>query len=521
MALVDDSGLQAKVNERWRQFPKLYLPKQLIPLLGYTATSVLAHLQWEFSEGNRLQEQADGKMALRQSIVEMAKFIACPSRTLLGKKGAMQRLLDLKLVFSHKPSHGRDRSTLWLLNYDRIDSLLTVADALCLSPSPEAWQTWKIENPVLFKKFSSLAWNDIEKSLPFNVQPQMPQRNSSVACDEIHQMPEGKNTGACDEIHQMPCDENHQMNKKRDKEEKKTEAKASEQPSAGDGVFESSSMEKKPLTVKSEGQKKAPFRPDPFIEHWNTLPHVPKCRPKTKTYEFCRKFFEAHRQYKAGECKGFMLTEDIRQKIKLDKINKRPEEATIRPEKEMYAHIEQAALAYDPKYAPINKQWLGRSLKDFLYRDGQYGKTGTISLFLKKITSPPLPIEDDSYETLINNADDWELEIAESIKKVYLIANGRSMDDDLSLPELKKALSIANKIALEYTKIPTDRISIFANHFPDYREFMVWWKNYCEEHVWQGMPITALDTSKDMWRRFVDHVSNDIGWHLFEGTRVH
>lgn len=256
-----------------------------------------------------------------------------------------------------------------------------------------------------------------------------------------------------------------------------------------------------------------------WVEFWNSLPFVPKCRPGTQAYAHCRSLFEAHLRYEAGQCRGFMLTEDVQKKLRLAKINKKPEGRMLRTEGEMFDHIKQAALAYNPRYAPLNKKWLG-TLENFLYRDGKWSKGGTGSYFLEKIAYPPALIEDESYQTIIDNADDWELDVAESIKRVYFIACGRDENSQLTLSELKSALSIARKIAEKYTEIPTDRLSILANHFPDYRAFMEWWRNYCEDHVWEGMPITALDPSKDMWRRFVDFVNSDIGWDIFTGGRI-
>ena len=64
------------------------------------------------------------------------------------------------------------------------------------------------------------------------------------------------------------------------------------------------------------------------------------------------------------------------------------------------------------------------------------------------------------------------------------------------------------------------RVDILASHFGDWREFMQWWMRYTEDHIWEGMPITAMDVGKNMWRAFVDFVSNDIGYHLISGRRV-
>lgn len=255
-----------------------------------------------------------------------------------------------------------------------------------------------------------------------------------------------------------------------------------------------------------------------WVEFWNSLPHVPKCKPGSKAYNKAKAFFAAHHRYEAGQCRGFMLTKDVRKKLRLDKINKHPEDVTHRPDAEMYAHIEQAALAYYPTYAPVEKKWLG-GLDNFLYINGEWSKMGTRSYFLERVAFAPQLIEDNSYQKMIDKADDWELDIVEAIKHVYFVACRRDKAEQLSLSEFKSALIIARKIAEKYIEIPTDKVSILAHHFSDYSAFVTWWKNYCEEHVWDGMPLTALDPTKDMWRRFIDYVSDDIGFNILTGER--
>ena len=63
-------------------------------------------------------------------------------------------------------------------------------------------------------------------------------------------------------------------------------------------------------------------------------------------------------------------------------------------------------------------------------------------------------------------------------------------------------------------------VGIFAHHFGFYDQFLEWYERFAEDQLWEGMPMSAFHPSKDLWRRFVDFVSADIGYDLFTGERV-
>ena len=266
-------------------------------------------------------------------------------------------------------------------------------------------------------------------------------------------------------------------------------------------------------------------RKSTWVEFWNTLPNVPKCREGTAAYDFSRRFFDAHQHYQVGEVAGFVLTDDEKKRIHLKRINKIPKEPLlekglpIRSDEEMERHIRQAALAYDSKYAPIKKEFLG-GLPQFLYVDGRYNSGGIFSRFLRYVDVAPLLVEDASYEQILKNAQDYELYIIDRIEEMYLRANGRDLEGELTLPELKRALFIAKRIGDEYLKIPLDRHSILAHHFPDYKHFVDWWKSFCSDHLWNGMPINSFDISKDLWRKFIDNTNRDLGYNIMTGERM-
>lgn len=283
---------------------------------------------------------------------------------------------------------------------------------------------------------------------------------------------------------------------------------------------------KKYLFQKKPTETSATPRRCKYVDYWNTLDHVPKCRYGTKAYAFARRFFAAHRRYQAGEVKDFMLTEDVRERIHLDRVNKIPpnplvagvDKYPIRSDEEMKRHIRQAALAYDPKYAPFDKKFLG-TLPNFLYRDGRYSRTGTLSLFLEKVDRAPFVLEDASYDTLLDNASDLELKFVGAIRDLYYLANNRDRRSDLDLRELKTALFVARQIIAAYDDMPIRNSGTLIHHFPTHKRFLDWWKAYCEDHVWEGMPISALGTTKNMWRGFLNYVAADMGYDLITGKR--
>lgn len=247
----------------------------------------------------------------------------------------------------------------------------------------------------------------------------------------------------------------------------------------------------------------------PYVEYWNTLPHVPKCRYGTKSYVVAKNFFAAHRKFKAGETTGFVLTKDERQKINLAKLNEVPKDAKrigskqvpVRSDEEMFEHIRTAALAYDPKHAPFSKKHLG-NLRSFLYQDGRFNKTGTVSYFLRYVSEPPRVIEDESYQALVNNATEDEMYVIRIVCNLYNISNNKEENTFIVYRDFKVAMGIARRIIKEYDKIREN--TPYIPTIGSIEEFMDYWKSVCVEIIWDDMPLSAFDISKNLWRRFIN-----------------
>lgn len=255
--------------------------------------------------------------------------------------------------------------------------------------------------------------------------------------------------------------------------------------------------------------------PDPYVEHWNQQPHVPKCGIGTKSYEQARAFFAAHRRYAVGVEPRWFLPPEYGKETGLAKINgeaaaQRGDRPRFRKDAEIFAHIETAALAYDPGHHPQDKKYLGRSLPAFLYN--QYSKRhGQASLFLQFIHEPALPLED--VETLIwERLDTEEKALVNQIEEIYLGTGGKTRA--LTQKEMGQAVGIATAILKR-----CERLDISHNpYFKGVKQFLHEWQRFCEEEVmnWPDMPITALHPGKDLWRRYVDWMESEIKRPVFD-----
>lgn len=400
--------------------------------------------------------EQDGVLWHKQNM-EQTRYHTALSPAILRR--AKKELLDEGLISIRQEQSG-DRTAWWSVNLEKLLRFLQFAEALRLAERPDAvtlpqWKKWAAKNQDIVKEFRHL-WPRL---------PEVEVRKTFIA--------------------------------------------------------------KKPTTPKSAPAVSRLSIRCRYVDYWNEMDHVPKCRPGTKSYAFAREFFAAHRKYQAGQHAKFMLTEDVQKRINLKKVNAIPadvkrvgeKQTPVRSDAEMKKHIRMAAKAYDPKYAPLKKDWLG-NLSNFLYRDGQFNKNGTSSFFLERLTSPPQLIEDESYEHLLEQAEDFELDFLKALQRLYNSANDRERNESFTLAELKSGLSVVRKILKEYAHIPVDEIGILNHHFADYSSFIEWWEGYCEDHLWQGMPITAFAPGKDLWRKFVYFVSADIGFNILTGERV-
>lgn len=487
---------------------KLILEKAYIPLLGEASTRLLMHLCNSLENGYR-NIVHDGKGWHKQSLEWMSHHTQIPYNSL---RRARDVLVEVGLVEVCQ-SNRCDRTTLWRVCDDVFLRFAAFAHARFPATRPTNGETlpayleWCKQNPTIYDEFKHLCPDEDQQLIEA---VQAPKMGSSI------------------------CPKSQFVDK--NNSEQRTEPTPLETTALSSDDFaiylDSIKRTKEPSTpldarTHIPEKPKRQTRPDKYVEHWNQQPHVPKCAIGTKSYEKARDFFRAHRHYRAGEL-DFGVDKEERKRLQLHKLNRVPANPKydgarnpVRPDSEMLEHIELAALVFHPDFAPVNKKVLPRSLPHFLYNP--FSKRGASSIFLEKLLcNPPAPSENASVENLLDGADEQELEALEYVKRVYYLTNGRSPEQDLNLAELKEALSIVRNILRRHAEIPVERVPIFARHFGDFRWFLEWWENYMEDQVqnWAGMPITALNTNKDLWRRFVDFVSEDISYHLFTGERV-
>lgn len=439
---------------------KLILLKAYSALLGLKATTLLTHLCNSIEQEFRVENK--GAFVWHKQNLEWMSYQTTLSKSSLRKA---RDLLIKEGFLEIKQSASCDRTTLWRIRQKKLTRFYVFSHALRLIDRPNPlwtkWENWAKDNKKLIQEFQHLAPDLFYK-------------------EDLSDIPVIKRT-------------------------KPIPIKAS--------VI--ADLKRSQRVVEDKKQVKA----CKYVEHWNSLPHVPKCKIGTKNYEIARKFFRAHKNYQAG-FKLFVLTKDEQIRISLHKINMVPKGVKYRTDKQMFKHIELAALSYNPDYGPQKKDWLPRSLSSFLFNafSKKYGQT---SLFLERLyLAKPQPLSEITYEGISDKMTEQEAKAVDIIKRVYYLANNKPRHQELSLTELKQALTITRNIFKQYLRIPVDAIAIFANHFGSIWEFMKWWENYVEDHTWQGMPLIALDPSKNLWRAFTDFVSDDIGYNLFTGKRL-
>lgn len=468
---MDLSGLMESLHDNSN---KLVIFKAYVPLLGFKATVLLGQLCTIADSCVQICTDEDGHVWYQQSIQWMARQTALSES---GLRRAKQVLLDLGLIYVRQTASS-DRTTLWRVNREKFSRLAAFAHALHYATNPDnsetihIWIEFANKNPDIVEEFRPLyprlnqymsASAPIRRECP---QPDLQTGNGPKLRDHV--------------------------------------------------VFKKQKVE----------QTKC-VRPSRFIEFWNTMPGVPKCKLGSKAYEYARRFFTAHQRYEAGNCPGFFLSTDEQERIHLEKINRipvgvplrGPHKRAIRPDEQIFRHIEQASLVYRKEYAPQNKAYLPKSLSAFLFNTFSK-KHGIYSMFLEKIAMRPLLLEEVSVEAIMDNAQQDELDTLRVLKRLFDQANLRDEDQELSLRDLKTGLAAARRILQLYKEIPVLEVGIFAHHFGFYDQFLEWYERFAEDQLWEGMPMSAFHPSKDLWRRFVDFVSADIGYDLFTGERV-
>lgn len=446
---------------------KLIIFKAYVPLLGLKATVLLMHLNTTMDNRYRVYADEDGVLWHRQSLKWMARQSSLSESAL---RIAKKTLVDLGFI-QIRQTATYDRTTYWRVDQEKLARFCAFAHALYAATRPDnrytlpQWQRFANAHPEIVEEFRPL----YPRLDQFSGRQEMQLENSGRVNLKAH------------------------------------------------AAFATREAKQRPMP-----------RPCRFVEFWNTLPNTPRCTLGTKAYEQARRFFAAHRRFEAGNCSEFFLTSDEQQRIRLDKINRVPPTAELRgPKKtpvrsddQMFRHIELAARSYRVEFTPRNKALLPRGLPAFLYTSHSK-KYGTCSMFLERVgIFRPQLLDDVSREGILTRATPEELETVEVLKSLYDEANRRDETQQLSLRELKAALAAARGILSKYDEIPVNEVSIFASHFGSYDWFLDWFRRFAEDQLWDGMPMTAFDVNKDLWRRFVDFVGADIGYDLFTGERI-
>lgn len=288
--------------------------------------------------------------------------------------------------------------------------------------------------------------------------------------------------------------------------------KSPRQAMPGDGLSCDSSLERKDrMNIKEKlghGKQKKNIPADPYIEYWNSLPGTPKCKPGSKAYEKGRAFFKAYCHYEVGRDRWFLPAEykPILKEINQEAAHKKGKRPAQRPHDEMLLHIEMAAFAFHPEYHPQDKRGLKKlGLSGFLYNS--YSRNnGQSSAFCKFVHKPVLRL-DDTANTVIERLTDFESEVMDIVKEIYCFANNC---DSNSLSD-KEEISAA-KVARDISKRVEGLRHVSTIHYRDVYGFLRCWKDFCIEELvnakWQ-MPVTALYTKNDMWRKFEYWLLND------------
>lgn len=455
----------------------LVLPKAYIPLLGVHATMLLTHLNSTIDNGFQTTEDQDGLIWHRQNVKWMCRQTALCEYEL---RKAKKELLDLGLIHVQQ-SGGTDRTTCWRVDKEKLARFAAFAYALFAATRPDNSKTirqwWAFANkyPDIVEEFRPLYPRLHDFDQPKN---------------SVEDLPE-------------PVVIPHATPKK----------------------------DKKPLTVEikkhAEFQAKQEPPPTPcrFVEHWNAQPEVPRLKLGTKSYEAARAFFKAHQRYRAGNYSGCMLDPDEQKRIGLDRINRVPPDARvrgpnkipIRPDSQMFRHIETAAKSYQAAYAPQDKSKLPKTASIFMFNpySKRYGRS---SIFLERLyIAPPVLLEDVTREGLWAKAHKFERMTYKVLKRLFDFANNRDENEELSLRDHKAALSIASDFYDFYVEEMENKYSDIFTYFPYYEDFLSWFGHAAQDFIWDNMPMTAFGTNKDLWRKFIQSIGPNA---MYYGTDI-
>ena len=506
------------------------LDKALFPILGANATVLLLYLCESLETGYNTFAEEDGTVWHRQNYEWLSYHTTLPRYTAIRAKNLLERegLIETKQA-------DEDRTNEWRIIEDKFKRLLQFATMLRLASKPDnertfpAWEAWKKENSGIVKSFAHLV-----RSFPKPTMKPAQDGDFGKVTNCNHE-PLGMDFALKGIKHLQDISYSYEKLRfsseyvtplKRRLEKNKNifygqgEESGKENQTASKGASSVLAQKKREARAKAQAKEEKEQsdlnRPSRFVDYWNTLPHVPKCKIGTKAYYTARKFFSAYRRYEAG-ISVFVLPESEQKRLR---IFPKQNSSDRRTDKEIFEHIRTAALAYDPQYAPTDKTWL-RNLANFTFRIfGKNCSRVSRSPFLEFVAFPPKHIEITSAESLLENAGECEYAAFEAIQELYNQANGYDADHQLSLTELKKALAFARSYREAHKTVPAETNARLAHHIGTFQDFLSEWKRFAKEHIWEGMPLGAFARDKDIWRKWVAWENSNMGYNIFTGEKI-
>lgn len=446
----------------------------IVPILGITETRLLSALFTVFLRVESLvyKQGEDGKVWVQIARNTLCYFTGGMSIRSLSY--AKDRLVKLGFIETEvQVCKGVKQPLWWAFNFEQFGRFFDFAKAFDCNFNPlkygntQEWAEFYSQNPEIVDEFKSLV-KDFENYIPED----STQKEKGPAETGLLQR-EGNVEGKI-----------------------------------GKYVYGLTKRVKGNLPVKPK-KSLQDIKPDKFIEFWNTQPSVPKCKIGSKAYEMCREFFKALQRYQVGT-ELFPLDTEEQQRLQLKILNRSvksapkcgPKQIPMRPDKEMFEMIEEAAKVYQVGYAPVDKKkWLPTALSRFLYND--HSRTfGRTSMFLEKLWArPPQTLDDAVYDSLWENADEDTRWIYETFQKWYNINRGREEDDSFLLKDHKRLLGIARDWRdYFYDELRDHSINGWdMNRFDDYVEYIKY--VVPEDCLTEDMPLGTFKKGGYFWKR--------------------
>lgn len=423
----------------------------------------------------------DGRKWLQMSSADMCKYSEIAIATLYR---CIDELTKMGLVStSVETIKGSKQPLYWALNYKTFERFILMATYFVgvagMFPSKigrKRWVDFYVQHPEIVNEFKGYV-KDFESYIPT-------EEEKRIALATLGEAP------------------GRQEIEKRDFED----ADASNSTKRKVTTFKTPVKKK---NTKKSGMSVPDAKPDRFVEYWNTLPDVPKCKLGSKNYEIARSFFKAHQRYEAGECKGFMLDSDEYKRLELRSLNgipsnaqrRGPKKIPMRSDEEMFQHIGKAALVYQKEYMPLDKKKLPKTLPVFLYNTHSK-KYGTTSMFLEKLSSwEPVSLDDSTYDALWDKGDEAVHNTYHLLAGIWNRHNHMEENDFLPLKEHKTLLQICESWVQFYFKaVESDPEHVYFGSYADFRE---WMGSVIEDYCWDDMPITAFRIGSTLWRKLM------------------